>query len=89
MAVSCTMYYALSPARHKETGAKRKGLAMKNSRWIACLIAVLIFTGNAQAQNVIEALPGEEAGAPPTTDTAARAARVAPSYADMDDDIPF
>jgi len=39
---------------------------MKNSRWIACLIAVLIFTGNAQAQNVIEALPGEEAGAPPT-----------------------
>jgi len=31
----------------------------------------------------------QEAGAPPTTDTAARAARVAPSYADMDDDIPF
>lgn len=30
-----------------------------------------------------------EAGAPPTTDTAARAARVAPSYADLDDDIPF
>jgi DNA repair protein RadD len=31
----------------------------------------------------------QEAGTPPTTDTAARAARVAPSYADMDDDIPF
>lgn len=31
----------------------------------------------------------QEAGAPPTTDTATRAARVAPSYADMDDDIPF
>lgn len=31
----------------------------------------------------------QEAGAPPTTDTAARAARVAPSYADLDDDIPF
>ncbi len=31
----------------------------------------------------------QEAGAPPTTDTAARAAKVAPSYADMDDDIPF
>lgn len=31
----------------------------------------------------------QEAGAPPTTDTAARAARVASSYADLDDDIPF
>lgn len=31
----------------------------------------------------------QEASAPPTTDTAARAARVAPSYADLDDDIPF
>lgn len=31
----------------------------------------------------------QEASAPPTVDTAARAARVAPSYANLDDDIPF
>lgn len=31
----------------------------------------------------------QEASAPPTVDTAAQAARVAPSFADMDDDIPF
>lgn len=31
----------------------------------------------------------QEASAPPTVDTAAQAARVAPSSADMDDDIPF
>jgi len=31
----------------------------------------------------------QEASAPPTADTAAQAARVAPSFADMDDDIPF
>lgn len=39
---------------------------MNNSRWIACLMAMLVFASNAQAQNVIEALPGEEIGAPPT-----------------------
>jgi hypothetical protein len=39
---------------------------MNKSVWVACLIAVLVFTGSAQAQNVIEALPGEEEGAPPT-----------------------
>ncbi|MFN7113743.1 MAG: DotI/IcmL/TraM family protein [Alphaproteobacteria bacterium] len=38
---------------------------MNKSRWIACLTALLVFTGSAQAQNVIEALPGEEIGAPP------------------------
>lgn len=31
----------------------------------------------------------QEASAQPTVDTAAQAARVAPSFADMDDDIPF
>lgn len=31
----------------------------------------------------------QEASAPPTVDTAAQAARVAPSFADMDDNIPF
>jgi DNA repair protein RadD len=31
----------------------------------------------------------QEASAPPTVDTTAQAARVAPSFADMDDDIPF
>lgn len=31
----------------------------------------------------------QEASAPPTVDTAAQAARVAPSFVDMDDDIPF
>lgn len=31
----------------------------------------------------------QEASAPPTVDTAVQAARVAPSFADMDDDIPF
>lgn len=38
---------------------------MNKSRWIACLIAGLVFAAPVQAQNVIEALPGEEIGAPP------------------------
>lgn len=44
----------------------RKGLRMKKAGWIICLCAALIFVSPAQAQNVIEALPGEDLSGTPT-----------------------